>query len=155
MWGRRRHATGRVRWSTQSPNIQKTTLKTLSFVTQDPSTNSDMFTATKSTTGNHGEINDIDVIPSENARIANVNYTQGNIVGLIGVSVTPPTNTTTQSDGCPTPGTNGIDIHVTPPPENTKQDSNAAGITNCVIHSSSPSHLTDSKVSGKIYLCSL
>lgn len=136
---------GRARCTCQSANMQKTTSKNLSFVTQHPSTI--MFTKTSSTTGNHGEINGINVIPSENASNANINCsTQGTIVGVNGVNVTPPTNTTTQSNGCPTPGTNGIDLPVTPL-KNTKRDNYAADVTNCPIHSSSPSDLTDSKVS--------
>ena len=64
------HETGLARCSSQSTTTQKTTSKTLSSVTQDPSTN--MFTPTSSTIGNHGEINGTDVIPSENPSNANV-----------------------------------------------------------------------------------
>ena len=69
LWGSSLQS-GRAQCSSQSATTQKTTSKTLSSVTQDPSTN--MFTKTNSTTGNHGEINGTDVIPSENPSNAKV-----------------------------------------------------------------------------------
>ena len=119
MWGSSRQA-GRAQGSSQSAS------------------------STSSTTDNYGESNGTNVIPRENPINANVYYTQGNIVGVNDAKVSPPTNTTTQNNGSPTLGTTGIDVHVTPY-ENTKRDSYVAGITNCAYHSSSLSHLTDSK----------
>lgn len=93
-------------------------------------------------------INGIDVTQRENTHPsigsnANMSTTQGNILHVDGVNVTPPTNTTTQNNADSTQRVNGVDVS---PHDNTATPWDTE-TTKGSIRGSSPSPMMDGSVS--------